>query len=258
MRPITAVFLIFAISISASFEAHAGSVEVNLEALDSLRAPPYAKQAPKATIPAPNQALRKKPVTPPLPKQAAAPAPVYEELPIPGRKPSQTAQSQPVLSPVAKAPVEDVSVEVLHVAAPEIDEKDAITELEVERLEPASGSANLKFSLTFEPSQLSLNQDHIAAFSNERIEIIKNSGNQRIQIYSFATSETANESDARRISLTRALEIRAILVGHGIDSRRIDIVAMGDHKNPETVSSAPSNVASDRIDIMVGGPSGTL
>lgn len=50
----------------------------------------------------------------------------------------------------------------------------------------------------------------------------------RIQIHAFADSADGGRTSARRISLARALAVRAYLMDSGVNSRRIDIRALGD------------------------------
>jgi outer membrane protein OmpA-like peptidoglycan-associated protein len=68
---------------------------------------------------------------------------------------------------------------------------------------------------------------------------------QRVQLLAYAAApegEARNRSKARRLSLSRALSVRAYLMGLGVRSTRMDVRAMGDR-----AKSAPAN----RVDVVV-------
>lgn len=64
----------------------------------------------------------------------------------------------------------------------------------------------------------------------------------RIQLMAFADGTGTNVSQARRLSLTRALAVRAYLLQKGVRSTRIDVRALG----AEAQGGAP-----DRVDVVV-------
>lgn len=64
----------------------------------------------------------------------------------------------------------------------------------------------------------------------------------RVQILAFAGGDDLTASRARRLSLSRALAVREYLKAGGIDSRRIDVRALGDKATGE-----PKN----RVDVKV-------
>ena len=65
---------------------------------------------------------------------------------------------------------------------------------------------------------------------------------QRLQLVAFATTASENASDARRLSLLRALEIRNILIKKGVSATTMSVRALGDR-----VKSDPPN----RVDIIM-------
>lgn len=65
------------------------------------------------------------------------------------------------------------------------------------------------------------------------------------QILAYAGSTDGGPSQARRLSLTRALAVRGALLDHGIASTRIEVRALGDQ--------APDGPA-DRVDIRLLTP----
>jgi len=63
-------------------------------------------------------------------------------------------------------------------------------------------------------------------------------GASRIQLQAFGGAPGDKGSDARRLSLKRALAIRQVLIDNGVPSGKIDVRAMGgvdDHGNPDRV-----------------------
>lgn len=74
------------------------------------------------------------------------------------------------------------------------------------------------------------------------VEQLKADEALRVNIISYASATADQASTARRVSLSRALSVRAYLIDHGINNLRINVQAEGD-KNP---GGAP-----DRVDIFV-------
>lgn len=64
---------------------------------------------------------------------------------------------------------------------------------------------------------------------------------QRIQLFAYASSAGQTGSRARRISLSRALAVRAFLVDKGVRAARVDLRPLGG----ETKDGPP-----DRVDIV--------
>jgi outer membrane protein OmpA-like peptidoglycan-associated protein len=71
---------------------------------------------------------------------------------------------------------------------------------------------------------------------------LKTDPDLRIQLLAYAGAMGNSASQARRLSLSRALAARSILIGDGIKSTRIDVRALGD----KSTSGPP-----DRVDIIV-------
>ncbi len=69
-------------------------------------------------------------------------------------------------------------------------------------------------------------------------------GNEKLRanIIAYASATADQASTARRVSLSRALSVRAYLIDNGINNLRINVQAEGD-KNP---GGAP-----DRVDVFV-------
>ena len=72
-------------------------------------------------------------------------------------------------------------------------------------------------------------------------EVVTNRG-VRVQLAAYANGEDNSSSEARRLSLARALAIRRFLIDRGIAASRIDVRALG---NTSTAGQA------DRVDVVV-------
>jgi outer membrane protein OmpA-like peptidoglycan-associated protein len=65
----------------------------------------------------------------------------------------------------------------------------------------------------------------------------------RIQLLAYAEGTPTTLSQARRLSLDRALTVRSYLANQGVNTTRIDVRALGN----QTENGAPAN----RVDLMV-------
>lgn len=64
----------------------------------------------------------------------------------------------------------------------------------------------------------------------------------RIQLVAYAAAGSEGPSQARRISLSRALSVRTALIDRGVRSTRIDVRALGDKTDRQPV---------DRVDLIL-------
>lgn len=77
------------------------------------------------------------------------------------------------------------------------------------------------------------------------VKDLKAKENSRIQLLAYAASADGNASKARRLSLSRALSVRAYLMAQGIASTRMDVRALGDRN-----TGGPA----DRVDVLLQVP----
>ena len=77
------------------------------------------------------------------------------------------------------------------------------------------------------------------------IKDLKANDKRRVQLLAYAATADGNASKARRLSLSRALSVRAYLMSQGIASTRMDVRALGDRSE-----AGPAN----RVDVMVVAP----
>ena len=96
-------------------------------------------------------------------------------------------------------------------------------------------------SMEFKPKLTALQNDQQSTLNSEVLNYLKKHDDARLQIQSFA-GEPGSDSDARRISLSRALSVREYLMGKGIEPSRMDVRAMGNN-----TKEAPA----DRVDLIL-------
>jgi outer membrane protein OmpA-like peptidoglycan-associated protein len=101
--------------------------------------------------------------------------------------------------------------------------------------------ASTSTRIGFSAGSAKLNSDASARLQDVSASLKKN-GALRIQLLSYAGAKDGSASQARRLSLSRALAARSYLIKKGIHSTRIDVRALGNHSG---------NGPIDRIDILV-------
>ena len=101
-------------------------------------------------------------------------------------------------------------------------------------------------TMEFKSRLTNLQSDQETALKTDILPRLKANPNQRLQIQAFASHNSNEESEARRISLARALAVRAFLLSNGIDPSRMDVRALG--------SNTTSNVT-DGVDLVFLGQS---
>lgn len=204
---------------------------------------PVAPPARVAT-PAPVAA----PVATPAPVAAPAPAPRAAALPparpepvtpppaaAPKAAPQPTPQAAPKAAPQAPARTEQQRTAALPPAA---------TPSAAQR--PSGGAAAAVdggFSLSFAAGNTDLNDQARAQLAGA-LQRLKADEALRVQLLAYAAGDGGSSSQARRISLSRALAVRSYLIDQGIRSTRMDVRALGDTNK----DGSP-----DRVDVRVIG-----
>ena len=102
---------------------------------------------------------------------------------------------------------------------------------------PADGSDEYSLGFAAESFELS---DAAKSQLDSVIATMGQDENLRIQLQAYAQGDGSNASKARRLSLSRALQVRSYLIDRGVRSTRIDVRALG--------ANVPSGPA-DRVDI---------
>jgi outer membrane protein OmpA-like peptidoglycan-associated protein len=101
--------------------------------------------------------------------------------------------------------------------------------------------ASTSTRIGFSAGSAKLNSDASARLQDVSASLKKN-GALRIQLLSYAGAKDGSTSQARRLSLSRALAARSYLIAKGIRSTSIDVRALGNQSG---------NGPTDRIDILV-------
>lgn len=108
----------------------------------------------------------------------------------------------------------------------------------------ASDTQDRKFiSMPFPPAESQLDFQMQKTLDRQILAVMKNNPERRLQIQAFAAGdgEDGIAAGARRVSLSRALAVREYLMAGGIDSRRIDVRALG---------AKTKRTPADRVDLV--------
>lgn len=212
-------------------------------------APPAGSAGIKLSKPgtkkaAPKPAMAKAPAPAPAPKVAAAPAP---KPAAPAPAPKQLAEKKPAApAPEASAsapPPPPPTVSASAPPPPPAPEAPATTEAPAAPPAPvvsaaaapteqaststATPSDDGSVKVVFNGGDTKLSADGQAAVDQVLGELEKADG-VRVQLMAYAVGDDLTASQARRISLSRALSVRSYLIEKGVRSSRIDVRALGD------------------------------
>jgi outer membrane protein OmpA-like peptidoglycan-associated protein len=206
---------------------HGGPIHLHLPTTRHRRPVTEAEAAPKPK-PKPKRVATAAPPPPkPAPEAAPPPAPAPQISATPfggpdlsnvfGNHPQQQASAAPPPKPVKTAPAGPVT-------GNENLTKRSVILFAKDAPDPAQGALGaIKF----------LASDLNAAMS---------SPNARVELQAFGGNKGDKGSDARRLSLKRALSIRQVLIDDGVSADRIDVRAMG---------GADDTGPADRVDVYV-------
>lgn len=183
-------------------------------------AKPVSDAMPKITRGEPGSSMP--PVAPPTPVAPPAPVEVKKEAPKPTA--AVATPEAPAATVVASLPT-PAPLPSLPGAA---DPKPASVARAV-KVEPEGG--NVKASLPFLKDKTDVDPD-MQKKINDLAKELKASGAQ-VRVVTYATGKPEEQSAARRISLSRALQIRAKLIEQGVDPMRITTQALGNTENTD-------------------------
>jgi len=224
-------------------------------------APPPAPKAPEPQVaaqPMPSEAAEAPPPPSTLTDELTRkPAPAE-----PGREPVAMAKAEPapVVQPAEPAPPPEPVVEptapppepppalaapAAAVAEPEPPPPPAVSltsgpavEPQTAALPPAPALAE-QIRVLFQDGSVELDDDAKRKLSAVATALMENT-TMRIQLLAYAGASLDGTSRARRLSLSRALAVRAYLIEKGVRSTRMDVRALGDK-----IGDGPA----DRVDI---------
>lgn len=160
--------------------------------------------APSASPP-PTPAAKPTPAPEPAAPEPAAPEPKVQEQPEPSQPAARTPPT-PALTPSPTGPVPAAPVQTA-------SRPDAITQ-------------QLSFRVLFDDKSAKIS-DSARAPLQELSNKMKESENLRVQLMAYAEGTAETASQARRLSLSRALAVRSFLINQGVRSTRMDVRALG-------------------------------
>lgn len=168
-------------------------------------APAPVAPAPTATTPVETAPTAKPPTPPVLP--AVPPAPKAATVPA-------TPASTPASAPTPSAPAAQT---------------------------PAAGKDPAALSMVFKATETALPLT-MKESMDKLVATLRADETKHVNLLAYASATSDQASTARRVSLARALSVRAYLIDNGINNLRINVQAEGD-KNP--------GGASDRVDVFI-------
>ena len=124
----------------------------------------------------------------------------------------------------------------------DLQKRKAKIESEIEQIRTALKNLATRIDeLRMEEGEMSIQFDGVKLLAGN-LNAALEAGAARIQIEAYGGAPGDKSSDARRLSLKRALAVRQLLIDDGVPSSRIDVRAMGgvDDKGPV-----------DRVDVFV-------
>jgi outer membrane protein OmpA-like peptidoglycan-associated protein len=223
-------------------------------------APKIAVAPPRKVTPPPKMPkmanLPPPPPPPPaLPKRKSVSAPKAAPITAPklvGRKKTATLADTPpvtpaprtnvtskalISKPIVKQPKPAPKMAAPKMAAPKVSAPKMVTPKQTASLPKSVSSHRLAFSA----GSASLPKKSVPELK-AIVQAMKKDNALRLQLRAYAKGGEDKSSQARRLSLSRALAVRSFLIKEGVRSTRIDVRALGDK-----VPSGPP----DRVDLSV-------
>jgi outer membrane protein OmpA-like peptidoglycan-associated protein len=205
----------------------AGSSSVQLSKPGTKKAAPKPAMA-KAPAPAPTPKVAAAPAPKPATPAPSAPKKLAEKKPA-ALAPTTSASAPPPPSPTtisaSAPPPPPMPATAEAPKAPAIPTAPATTEQA--STASATSSDDGAVQVIFNGGDTKLSADGQAAVDRVLGELEKSDG-VRVQLMAYAVGDDLTASQARRISLSRALSVRSYLIEKGMRSSRIDVRALGD------------------------------
>ncbi len=204
-------------------------VRVDPDALNSLSAAPPAPDAPAKAAPRQRRAVNHKP---------ARPAPAHHPAPQAANKPA--APAAPVtIAPAAPPPATLAPLATAPAPRP-------LPAPIIPMMPDAAGDASAiagGVRVTFGPGKFDMSPSTVDALHRFGQAVAPNPSAD-VNVYAYAAGAPDDPSTPRRLSLSRALAARAVLMSDNIGSTRIYVHALG---------STPSDGPPDRVDVQLAG-----
>ena len=175
------------------------------------------------------------PASPTLPKLGGNDSAIVPQRQLPdvdvtsgaAKSPTPDKMPVPVSSPLAATP----SVKSAPIAAAPVPQKPVESEAKL-AIKPDVAGDGEKHSFSFEKDKSDLSDDVKSKLNTMADGLKKSQGRARIVAYAAGGAEEA--SVARRISLSRALQIRAFLISKGVNPLSLNVQALGNQTNADT------------------------
>ena len=194
-------------------------------------APAARVAAPRPAAPAP-RVVAAPPA--PEPRRAAPPAPSTRTAAVPAPPPRPSAPAAPA-APAPPAPPQATAAPAPSATPPRP---------QTASLDPTGPDRDGQVRVGFEPESAKL-LDNSATSLETLAERLGADAESRVQLLAYAAGSPENSSQARRLSLSRALAVRSFLIEKGVRSTRMDVRALGNK-----IGDGPA----DRVDIRLVQP----
>lgn len=191
-----------------------------------------AKPAPQVT-PKPDPV----PVPPPAPVAAAPSIPALPPTGVPAAPAIPSAPSIDAKLPPAPAPPPPPAAEPSKPAVSSPPQQIAA----LPKTSPPAAASGNTFRLDFPAGGAKLSNASTASLDVVAARLKAEAG-LRVQLMAYAADDGKSSSQARRLSLSRALAVRSHLIAQGIKSTRIDVRALGGKND-----GGPA----DRVDVII-------
>lgn len=211
--------------------------------------PSTAEPSQPAEAPAPStliQELTQKPAPEPeAPVEAPVEAPAQQAaVSEPPAEPEAAPPAEPTIAPAAPPPEPQAPAASVAETEPPPPPAESLTSEPVVETQtaalPPAGALDDQVRVLFESGSAELSAD-AKGLLNAVATAIEANSTLRVQLLAYAKTTTDGTSRARRLSLSRALAVRAYLIGQGVRSTRMDVRALGDK-----YEDGPA----DRVDIL--------
>ena len=207
--------------------------------------PTPAKITPsKAPAKTPRLPLKKNTIAKKTPQKLKAPKKplVAKQVPITGKQIEKTIPPiTPVVRPAPK--ISDTKIKkVIKTPMPEPKTKLALNQQATLPRKNEIQKQDKKHTIAFLVDQTKLPESSKSSLIR-LAKTLKGRDNMRLQLMAYAGGQSLSSSQARRVSLSRALAIRSFLIENGVRSTRIDVRALGNKTSEEPINRVDLSVS---------------